>query len=286
MSDAPVPPLGDPGAQFIEQGRQSAAREDWKAAVTAWIAGSNAGSLKSANLVRTGIAPLKAQADDGDVDAQALLAGALLDFADDSALPMVLAYATTAARAGHPAAQRTLGFLHRTGRGVEADAYQAEVHFTAAAKAGDPYAAFNLAGMHITGDARVRDHDECLRLLRQAVDGGVTNAAAVLGDRLASVDEDAEALSWYLYAAERGHTGSMFAAGCWYRDGLGTAPDPVQAARWFLTMLDHGNGDGVHEVIQLVKRGMTEEQIRTAGELADRSSEAETFITMARKNGW
>lgn len=70
-----------------------------------------------------------------------------------------------------------MGFLYRAGRGGEADAYQAEVHFTAAAKAGDAYAAFNLAGMHITGDARVRDHDECLRLLRQAVDGGVTNAA-------------------------------------------------------------------------------------------------------------
>lgn len=38
--------------------------------------------------------------------------------------------------------------------------------------------------------------------------------------------------------------------------------------------LDHGNGDGIHEVIQLMKRGMTEEQIRTAGELADRTSEA------------
>lgn len=284
MSDVPVPP--DRAAEFIERGRQAAAREDWKAAVTAWIAGSNAGSVESANLVLTGIAPLKALADAGDVDAQALVAGALLDFVDDSALPMVLAYATAAARTGHPAAQRTLGFLYRTGRGVQADTFQAEALFTAAAKAGDAYAAFNLAGMHITGDARVRDHDECLRLLRQAIEGGVTQAAAVLGDRLAAIDEDAEALRWYLHAAEQGHVGSMFAAACWYRDGLGTAPDPVQAVRWFLTMLDRGNGDGIHEAIQLVKRGMTEEQIRSAGELADRSSEAETLITMARESGW
>ncbi|MGW1796295.1 tetratricopeptide repeat protein [Streptomyces sp. NPDC001984] len=285
MSNAPVPPVGDSAAEFIERGQQAAARGDWKAAVTAWIAGSNAGSLESANLVLTAIPPLKTQADAGDVDAQALLAGALLDFVDDSALPMVLAYATAAARAEHPAAQRTLGFLYRTGRGVETDAYQAEALFTAAAKAGDAYAAFNLAGMHITGDARVRDHDQCLRLLRQAVNGGVTEAAAVLGDRLAAIDEDAEALSWYLHAAERGHKGSMFAAGCWYRDGLGTAPDPVQAVRWFLTMLDRGNGDGIHEAIQLVKRGMTDEQIRTAGELAGRPAGAETLITMAREHG-
>lgn len=284
MSDVPAPP--DRAAEFIERGRQAAAREDWKTAVTAWIAGSNAGSVESAKLVLTGIAPLKALADAGDIDAQALVAGALLDFVDDSALPTVLTYATAAARAGHPAAQRTLGFLYRTGRGVLADAFQAEALFTAAAKAGDAYAAFNLAGMHITGDARVRDHDECLRLLHQAVEGGVTQAAAVLGDRLAAIDEDTEALSWYLHAAERGHAGAMFAAACCYRDGLGTAPDPVQAVRWFLAMLDRGNGDGIHEAIQLVKRGMTEEQIRSAGELADRSSEAEMLITMARERGW
>jgi TPR repeat protein len=282
MSDVPDPSVGDSAAEFIERGRRAAAREDWKAAATAWIAGSNAGSLESANLVVTTIPPLKIQADDGDADAQALLAGVLLDFVDDSALPMVFTYATAAARAGHPAARRTLGFMYSTGRGVEADAFQAEVLFTAAAKAGDAYAAFNLAGMHITGDVRVRDHDECLRLLRQAVGGGVTEAAAVLGDRLAAVDEDAEALNWYLYAARRGHAGSMFAAGCWYRDGLGTEPDPVQAVRWFLAMLDSGNGDGIHEAIRLVKQGMTDEQIRTAGQLADRTSEAETLIRMAR----
>lgn len=286
MSDAPASSLGDPAAAFIDRGQQAAARGDWNAAVTAWIAGSNAGSLESANLVLTAIPPLKTQADDGDVDAQALLAGVLLDFVDDSALPMVWSYATAAARAGHPAAQRTLGFMYRTGRGVEADAFQAEALFTSAAKAGDAYAAFNLAGMHITGDVRVSDHNQCLRLLRQAVDGGVAEAAAVLGDRLAAIDEDAEALSWYLYAARQGHTGSMFAAGCWYRDGLGTAPDPVQAVRWFLAMLDSGNGDGIHEAIQLVKEGMAEEQIRTAGQLAGRSSEAETLIHMAREHGW
>ncbi|MFI6486057.1 tetratricopeptide repeat protein [Streptomyces sp. NPDC050564] len=208
-----------------------------------------------------------------------------LDYVNDAGLPMAFAYATVAARAGHPAAQRTLGYMYRKGRGVKADGFQAEALFTSAANAGDAYAAFNLAGMHITGDIRVRDHDECMRLLRQAVNGGVTEAAAVLGDRLAAIDKDAEALNWYLYAAQRGHAGSMFAAGCWYRDGLGTTPDPVQAVRWFLAMLDSGNGDGIHEAIQLAKEGMTDEQIRTAGQLAGRSSEAENLILAARKHG-
>ena len=285
MSDTPAPSVDDSAADFIERGQRAAAKGDWKTAVTAWIAGSNAGSLESANLVLTAVPPLKAQADEGDIGAQALLAGVMLDFFQESALPVALVYATAAARAGHPAAQRTLGVMYRTGQGVATDMRQAEVLFTAAARAGDAYAAFNLAGMHITGDVEVRDHDQCLRLLRQAVSEGVTEAAAVLGDRLAAVDEDAEALDWYLYAAQRGHAGCMFAAGCSYRDGLGTAPDPVQAVRWFLAMLDKGNGDGIHEAIQLAKQDMTEEQIRTAGQLASRPSEAETLIRTARKLG-
>ncbi|MFF1675140.1 tetratricopeptide repeat protein [Streptomyces sp. NPDC058256] len=285
MSDTPAPSGGGSATDFIERGQQAAAKGDWKTAVTAWITGSNAGSLESANLVLTAVPRLKAQADEGDVDAQALLAGVMLDFFHESALPTALTYATAAARAGHPAAQRTLGVMYRTGRGVETDARQAEALFTAAAKAGDAYAAFNLAGMHITGDTQVRDHDQYLRLLRQAVSGGVTEAAAVLGDRLAAVDKDAEALNWYLYAAQRGHAGSMFATGCSYRDGLGTAPDPVQAVRWFLAMLDKGNGDGIHEAIRLAKQGMTEEQIRTAGQLASRPSEAEALIHTARRHG-
>ncbi|MFF1966294.1 tetratricopeptide repeat protein [Streptomyces sp. NPDC058232] len=279
------PAQGNFAAEFIERGRQAVARGDWKSAVTSWIAGSNAGSLESANLVPTAIPSLRTQADAGDVDAQALLAGVMLDFMDDSALPTVFSYATAAARAGHPAAQRTLGLMYRTGRGVEASAFQAETLFISAAKAGDSYAAFNLAGMHVSGHVRVRNHAECLRLLRQAVEGGVTEAAAVLGDRLAAIDEDAEALSWYLHAAQRGHIGAMFASGCRYRDGLGTASDPVQAVRWFLAALDSGKGDGIHEAIQLAKQGMTDEQIRIAGQLASCPSGAEMLIQIVHRRG-
>ena len=125
MSDAPAPSVVESAAEFIERGQRAATRKNWKAAATAWIAGSNAGSLESANLVLTAVSPLKAQADDRDVDAQALLAGVLLDFVHDSALPMVLTYATAAARAGHSAAQHTLGLMYRTGCGVEADTFQA-----------------------------------------------------------------------------------------------------------------------------------------------------------------
>jgi hypothetical protein len=64
---------------------------------------------------------------------------------------------------------------------------------------------------------------------------------------------------------------------------MGTEPDPVQAVRWFLGMLDRGNGDGVHDAIELAKHGMTDEQIRDAGRLATRPVEAEALIAVVRK---
>ena len=90
--------------------------------------------------------------------------------------------------------------------------------------------------------------------LRQAAESGVSEAYAVLGDRLSEQDLDKEALRWYLRAAESGHQGSMFAAACWYRDGFGGPVNLVQALRWYLAMLTVGSGDGIHHAHELAPR--------------------------------
>ncbi|POX57846.1 hypothetical protein C3492_41250 [Streptomyces sp. Ru62] len=198
--------------------------------------------------------------------------GIYLEYFDESALPMAVRYARAAAEAGFPAGQRTYGHMLATGLGVEEDRARAAELFRAAAEGGDAYGMFNLAQL-------VEDPEESLRLFEAAAHQGVVPAGAVLGDRLSALDRDEEALGWYVWAAERGHTGAMNAAACWYRDGFGTTPDPVQAVRWFLVMLAHGDGNGIHEAIQLAKaRAMEEEQIREAGRLARDPGSAEALI--------
>ena len=113
---------------------------------------------------------------------------------------------------------------------------------------------------------------------------GVIEAGAALGNRLAAVDRDEEALTRYLWSAERGEPSCMFAAACWYRDGIGTTRDPVQAMRWYFTMLDHGNGDGLHEALELAKSGMTDEQIHEAARLAGRPGNAESTLHVLRSS--
>jgi TPR repeat protein len=119
-------------------------------------------------------------------------------------------------------------------------------------------------------------------LLRSAAEGGIIDAYVVLGDLLAAMDQDAEALRSYLTAAESGHDGAMYVAACWYRDGTAGRADSVESLKWFFRMIKTGNADGLHEAIA-VARGISDEEIRRAGELAGCPSEAEAMVGTVQK---
>jgi len=168
-----------------------------------------------------------------------------------------------------PIAQRSYAFLLQHGTGVKKDRKQAAALYRAAAEAGDAWAAFNMASM-------LGDHPDAVRWLRAAAENGISAAYPVLGDRLSAQDQDEEALSWYVRAAEEGHQGAMRAAADWYRDGYGGPVNLVQALRWYLKLLDLGSGDGIHPAHAIVPR-MTVDEIHEAGRLSGRYTEAEVF---------
>jgi TPR repeat protein len=177
---------------------------------------------------------------------------------------------TIPAQHGDPVAQRTLAYLIQHGQGTDPDHDRAIEFYRAAAHAGDGIAAFNLAMLS-------DDIDEALRWLRQAADAQVTEAYRRLGDKLSQNDLDGEALHWYLRGAEAGDTASMSAAACLYRDGHGGPIDLIQALRWYLAMLQAGNGDGIHQAHKIVPR-MTDDQIHEAGRLSGHLLEAHMFV--------
>ncbi|MEV4806627.1 hypothetical protein AB0K18_42090 [Nonomuraea sp. NPDC049421] len=107
-------------------------------------------------------------------------------------------------------------------------------------------------------------------------------ANAVLGDQFAARRDLVEARARYDVPAGGGVSGVIFRLAEWCRDGVGGPVDKVQAVRWFLKLLDFGDGDGVHEAIMLA-RSMSDEEIRTAARLADRSGEAGVLIGVARR---
>ncbi|MEV0903054.1 tetratricopeptide repeat protein [Actinoplanes sp. NPDC049802] len=177
------------------------------------------------------------------------------------------------AAAGDPMAQRSLAFLLQHGHGVPADETRAVELYRAAAEGGDEFAAFNMGLLSGADPAAVR-------WFRIAADGGVTDACTHLGNLLGAQDLDEEALSWYVRGAEAGIQGCMFAAACWYRDGFGGPVDLVRALRWYLSMLDTGSGDGVHEAHRIVP-AMTVDEIHEAGRLSGRYLEADLLAAKA-----
>ncbi|MEY9877901.1 TPR repeat protein [Streptacidiphilus sp. MAP12-33] len=264
--------------ELLDAGQEAAEAGRWVDAGLAWIEAAKLGSLEGANAVSRFAAPhVRPLADAGAPEAQALMAGILMDYYTEDALPMAVGYARASAAAGHAAGLRTLGFMLVRGLGVDEDRDEALALFRAAADKGDAYGAFNAAVIQSEGTRRA-DRDEYLRLLTQAADGGITEAAALLGDELAASGRNREALSWYVSAAENGHDGAVDVAADWYRDGIGTEADPVQAMRWLLVLTAHLNVDAVHRAHQVGAR-MTDEAILEAGRLANQPTEAQILVS-------
>nr|WP_238350723.1 tetratricopeptide repeat protein [Kribbella shirazensis] len=175
---------------------------------------------------------------------------------------------------GDPEAQRSLAFLLHDNAGLPDDKARAMVLFRTAAEAGDGYGAYNLG-------VAASDPHEAVRWLRQAAEAGVPESYPQLADRLSELDVDEEALRWYVRGAEDGHKECMFAAACWYRDGFGGPVDLVQALRWYLSLLEVGSGDGIHEAHKIVSK-MTDDQIHEAGRLAGQILAADVLVVSRR----
>lgn len=255
----------------VEQGPVAAA----KRAARELLATHATGARIAARDVRRVKADLSDPAGRGDVAAQNLLGAIELEI--ERKPKHARRWFEMSAALGDAAGQRSLGHLYTNGLGVKTDEARAVGLFREAAAGGDPFAQYNLAMANVRAEGAYCTFDETLELLEAAATGGVVEAAAKLGDLLAEVDRDTEALDWYVRAASAGHVGAMNAAACWSRDGTAGEPDLVQAVRWFLAMLNQGNGDGVHEAIDLA-RGMTPDEIRMAAILAGRPGDGEAII--------
>jgi TPR repeat protein len=219
---------------------------------------------------------LTAAAESGETDARNVLGGILLEF-EGNPSDAAFWFKKTADR-GSVTGKRSLGHLYANGLGVPQDLAEAERLFKEAADQGDAHAQFNLAQLWWGK----RDPQAVAALLRSAAEGGVDDAYVVLGDLLAAIDQDVEALRCYLKAAESGHDGAMYVAACRYRDGTVSHPDKVEALKWFFKMLKSGNADGLHETITMA-RGMSDEEIRRAGQLAGSPGEAEAMLGTVQK---
>ena len=181
---------------------------------------------------------LRPHAEQGNVDAQVILAFMLWDGVDvrqnrDEAL----SWFRKAADKGDGEAQVFLGSAYSNGDGVKVDFNKAVKWYSKAAEAGISEGQYNLAYAHTFGA------------------GGV-------------VKDEAKAVELYTIAANQGHVWAQSNLGFMYYNGDGVKADNVQAYKWWLLASEKGDKPA-KQVLGEIRPSMTGGEIKAAERLAN-----------------
>ena len=123
------------------------------------------------------------------------------------------------AQSGDVDAQRNLGLLHQTGRGVPLDLGAAFYWYRLAAEAGNAPSANSVAMMYLAGDGLPSDY--------------------------------VAAGAWLTRAAAQGYGPAQFNLGLLYERGIGFEQDDRAALGWFVLAAENGQGAAVARITQI-----------------------------------
>lgn len=126
-------------------------------------------------------------------------------------------------------------FFH--GEGVEKDRSQSLELYKSAADSGNATAQYNYGLMKMTGEACSIDLEEALKYIHLAAEGGYPSALHALALRYGAGDgvplDLEKAFQFYLTAANKGHKKSQFQLAKMYEVGSGTEKNTIEALRWY-----------------------------------------------------
>jgi hypothetical protein len=246
-----------------------------------FLEAATAGEAPARDAAQALIPALTAAAQTGNVEAQYSLGGAMMTLGLDRA--EAARWFEAAAATGHAGAQRSLGFLLDSGKGVAKDAARAMTLYLAAAESGDAVAQLNVGVCSLQGKGLPVDIDKGIAWLRKAAEQGCAQAYLPLANELLHLDREDEARGWFARAAETGNLAAVMRAGRWYRDGVGGPVDLVQAARWFMTaFVKHKSADAIKEMHEMAG-AMTEDELWAAARLSGGESVAASFLALRRE---
>lgn len=186
-----------------------------------------------------------------------------------------------AAAAGDKDCQATLGYLYKTGLGVDIQHAVAIEWLNKAVAQGQPDAAITLGDSYRRGLGVAVNYAEALRLFKMGIDKGLAYANTHLGylSRFGQgVPKDArEAFRLFKVAAEKGHAAGQTSLADLYRLGEGTDRNPDEAFQWALKASKQDYAPG-HNVLGLLFRdgvGVRQDSQR-AIELFKQAAESKT----------
>ena len=151
---------------------------------------------------------------------------------------------TKAAEQNEPNAQYLLGFMYQRGYGVPQYFAQALQWYRKSGGQGVAGASLNLGEMYDNAQGVTRDRDEALVQYFRAAEAGLAGAQHKLGlayENGDGVPNDIEqALNWYRNAAAQNFALSQFKLGELYSRGRGVTRNRDEAVRWYRLAADQG----------------------------------------------
>jgi TPR repeat protein len=203
------------------------------------LAASISGAARADDLRDEPLGEIQQLADAGRADAQRELG---IRYGQGTGLAQdyfnARSWASKAASQGDAWAMRIMGLIYWNGLGVDADHYRAFNYFKRAANAGEMNAQYNLAVIYYDGDIATQSYEK--------------------------------ALDWYKRAADQGNAKAQHNLGLMLAHGIGTAPDKVEAYKWFELS---GSGDAIAATTEM----QSLVPLMTKAEVAEAQRRAETW---------
>ena len=185
---------------------------------------------------------VECKAEEGDALAQEFLGRRALGEKDPKRAAWLF---RCAAESGNSFAEYALGWMHKSGEGVEKDLYAAVRFYRKAAAKGEPQAIWALAEMYSRGECLVRDDAKATSLVRVLADAGYPIAQYEMSRRYyhgIGVNKDlGQALVWCSLAANAGHAGAESMLARFYDVGEGVRQDEAEALKWLERASAHGD---------------------------------------------
>jgi WD40 repeat protein/TPR repeat protein len=203
--------------------------------------------------IRSQEAFFRKNAEQGQAEAQYLLARILHEVAMDRNLRAAHHWALMSAKQGHALAQNLVGYDYNSGVGVEKNSQKALFWYQRAAEQGYAGAQINLAFNYRDGNGVVKDKKKAFDWMLKAAEQGNPQAQYNMGTYYeegygAPVNLE-QAFQYHLKAAIQGHQTSQTKVGHCYKNGTGVEVDPDQADYWY----DQADQQGVDDLIYMLK---------------------------------
>jgi uncharacterized protein len=158
-------------------------------------------------------------------------------------------YSRLAADQGWPAAQRELGRMYLTGRGVAKDEAGGVSWLKKAAAGGDAAAMGFLGQLALSGQGMAQDDAAGARWIKQAADhgdaGAATNFAVLLANGRGVAKDERESVRYAQLAADAGDANGQVVLAKAYYFGQGAPKDMSQSLAWFRKAAAQGQPEAV-----------------------------------------